>query len=151
MKATAKTIVACLTPSLSGDWPNAPATPWTISLAQANIMREKMVAIAPAKMNGFRFPQGTRQLSLRIPTYGWTSVPESGPAIQTKARADLLMPRDSKYGYMTISTQPEYTIIVCLQIHLKAQPPMPRLICRCSISNRYENADMLAHEPTLQS
>jgi hypothetical protein len=49
-------------------------------------------------MNGLLFPQGERHLSLLMPTYGWTRVPESGPAIQTKARSDLLIPKLSRYG-----------------------------------------------------
>ena len=55
-----------------------------------------MVAAAPPSMNGFRFPQDTRQLSLRIPTYGWTKVPDKGPAIHTKANKDLLIPKESR-------------------------------------------------------
>jgi len=69
-----------------------------ISLAHASVIRHRMVARAPPMMNGRLRPHDMRQLSLFMPTYGWTSAPESGPAIHTRASMDLLRPRDRRYG-----------------------------------------------------
>jgi hypothetical protein len=91
-------MIAYFTPLLSGSAPKSPKTPPTISLVQASINREQMVAAAPPSMKGFRLPHLIRQLSLSMPTYGWTKVPDSGPAIQTRAINDLLRPSDSRYG-----------------------------------------------------
>ncbi|KAI4140417.1 MAG: hypothetical protein L6R39_005809 [Caloplaca ligustica] len=49
-------------------------------------------------MKGFRLPILERELSLLIPMYGWTIVPESGPMIQTMASRALLIPSESRYG-----------------------------------------------------
>jgi hypothetical protein len=49
-------------------------------------------------MNGFLLPHDIRQLSLLIPMYGCTNAPDRGPAIQTKARSDLLIPSERRYG-----------------------------------------------------
>lgn len=92
----AKVIAVILTPFEAASAPKRPSVPVTISRAQAKATRDTMVAAAPAIMKGLRFPHDDRQLSLIIPTYGWTSVPESGPAIQTSASNDLLMPKDKR-------------------------------------------------------
>jgi len=91
-------MIEYLTPSESGAAPNNPRKPPTISLVHPRSISEMMVARAPPIMKGLRLPQRMRQLSLSMPTYGCTRVPESGPAIQTKAMRDLLRPRDSRYG-----------------------------------------------------
>lgn len=58
------------TPFESGSAPKIPKNPDTISLAQASVIKENIVAIAPPTMNGRRFPYLLRDLSLRNPTYG---------------------------------------------------------------------------------
>lgn len=86
------------TPWEAGSAPKRLRRPVTMSLLQARIMSEAMVAAAPPSMKGFLFPHGILQLSLSMPTYGCTRVPVSGPAIQTKAISDLLRPSDNRYG-----------------------------------------------------
>lgn len=92
----AKVIAVILTPFEAASAPKRPSVPVTISRVHAKATRETMVAAAPAIIKGLRFPHDKRQLSLIIPTYGWTSVPESGPAIQTNASSDLLIPKDKR-------------------------------------------------------
>ena len=94
----AKTMTLVLTPDDSESAPKRPRKLVMISLAHASVMRDRIVAIAPPMMNGRLLPHEMRQLSLFIPTYGWTSAPDSGPAIQTSASIDLLNPRDKRYG-----------------------------------------------------
>src|SRR5450432_3467493 len=91
-------IMKVLTPSESPSAPKMPKKPRPNSLTQARARRENIVPIDPPIINGFRLPQDILQLSLRIPTYGCTSEPERGPAIQTRAIRDLLRPRDNRYG-----------------------------------------------------
>lgn len=67
-------------------------------LDHARIIKEIIVATAPPSMNGFLFPHDILHLSLNMPTYGCTSVPVSGPAIQTKAIRDLLKPSETRNG-----------------------------------------------------
>ncbi len=127
-----------LTPCDSGSAPKSPRNPWTISLVHARANREIAVAKAPESMNGTLFPYLMRQLSLRIPTYGWTSVPDKGPAIHTKARSALLIPRDKRYGYSGAVGQsghhhrePWY-----VPIHMTTQSPMLFVICISSVNAR---------------
>lgn len=103
-KRIAKHITVTLTPFDCASAPKMPRKPCTISLAQAKPRRDTMVAMAPAIIKGCRFPHATLQLSLRIPMYGWTKVPDRGPAIHTKASRDLLIPSDNKYGYITLQS-----------------------------------------------
>lgn len=72
--------------------------PETISLDHASHSRDITVASAPNIMKGFLLPNGDRQLSLMMPTYGCTRAPVSGPAIQTIARKALLIPSESRKG-----------------------------------------------------
>lgn len=81
-----------------GSAPKRLKKPPTMSLDQARIIKEIIVATVPPSMNGFLFPHDTLHLSLSMPTYGCTSVPVSGPAIQTRAIRDLLKPSDTKKG-----------------------------------------------------
>lgn len=77
--------------------------PPTSSRAQARRKRETMVAAAPPIIKGLLFPHLDLQLSLLSPTYGCTRVPESGPAIQTRASKDLLKPSEMRYGCRKVS------------------------------------------------
>jgi hypothetical protein len=95
---TAKSMTAVLTASESGPAPNTPSVQLTISLAHANTINDMTVAAAPPTMNGRRLPHLLRQPSLLMPTYGCTTTPDSGPAIQTKASSALLSPSESRYG-----------------------------------------------------
>lgn len=93
---TAITIMEFFTNADSGSAPNTPKKPPTMSLVQARNINDMMVAAAPPSMNGLRLPQLRRQLSLSMPTYGCTNVPDNGPAIQTSAINDLLRPSESR-------------------------------------------------------
>lgn len=96
---TAKRIVRVFVADEFQPTPKMDRKPATISLAQANKNNDTVVDIAPPMMNGRLLPYLDLQLSLLRPTYGWTRVPERGPAIQTSASRDLLRPRDKRYGY----------------------------------------------------
>lgn len=104
MRKTASTIIVIATPLDSLPTPNIPRMPPTSSRVHANAIREITVASPPLMMYGFLLPHLLRDLSLLMPTYGCTSTPESGPAIQTKARTVLLRPREIRYGYRCVST-----------------------------------------------
>ena len=135
-KRTAKQIAVTLTPFEVGSAPNIPKTPRTISRVHANAINDTTVAAAPASMKGFRFPQEILQLSLRIPTYGCTSVPDSGPAIHTKASKDLLIPRDSKYGCKKIRRLAAYLGLWALRIRSRAQPTTQSVALNAPVSFR---------------
>jgi hypothetical protein len=98
IKIVATTMVVTWTADAPGSNPNIDKKPPTISLTQASVISEMMVAKPPPTNKRLRLPQGMRQLSLRMPIYGWTRVPVKGPAIHTNASSDLLIPRDSRYG-----------------------------------------------------
>lgn len=99
----ATTILVILAPWDCRSTPNIDRNPPTISCTQDRASKEMISATAPPTINGFLLPHGCRQLSLRIPMYGCTRVPVTGPAIHTNARRALLMPRESRYGYKVIS------------------------------------------------
>jgi hypothetical protein len=82
----------------AGSAPNKDRKPPTISFTHASASKDTTVAALPTTINGFLLPHGKRQLSLRMPMYGCTKVPVKGPAIQTKARSDLLIPRERRKG-----------------------------------------------------
>ena len=125
-----------LTPCDSGSAPKSPKDPWTISLVHARAKRDMAVAKAPESMNGTLFPYLMRQLSLRIPTYGWTRVPDKGPAIHTKARSDLLIPRDRRYGYSGAISQSghHHRKQWYVQIRMTILLPMLSAVCIRSVN-----------------
>lgn len=63
-------MVVNFTSCVSGPTPNIEKMPAMMALVQASASKLTMVATVPATMNGLRLPQETRQLSLRMPTYG---------------------------------------------------------------------------------
>ena len=125
-KRIAKHMVVTLTPFEAASAPKRPRNPPTISLAQAKPIKESIVALAPTNMKGFLFPHDILQLSLMMPIYGWTSVPERGPAIHTRARRDLFMPSERRYGYFRIHQLGPQNVDLCddLQSHWKARLTM---------------------------
>ena len=100
MKIVAMIMITILAPADVDSTPNIDRKPPTISFTHARASNETTVAAPPTTMNGFLLP---RQLSLRIPMYGCTSAPVKGPAIQTNARSDLLIPRDRRNGCTQVS------------------------------------------------
>jgi hypothetical protein len=102
-----------------------------------------IVATAPPTMKGRRFPNRERHLSDLIPTYGCTSVPESGPAIQTSASRDLLTPRPSKNGEPLDNSTDQ--VICRLKRNFQLSPPDGRVIMSNSPSYGHSKQYKIPH------
>jgi hypothetical protein len=83
----------------------------TISLVKPSARRQMATIIAPTTMKGLRRPHFDLDSSARVPTIGWTSRPDNGPAIHTSEVLLLLRPRLSKYGVQYVISTPQVKLL----------------------------------------